>query len=154
MHFDSDFSAIDRNLNNRLTGTTPMMTKQPTHAAIQVNDKLLVVPYCRMEIVLSSLTFDDLCGVYTGYCYSSSDARKLDPTKLSQELNVTLLCMNGVEDQKSTQLQNELDSANSSVEYYRRRATETETKLAELQKKVDALLGPKPDKADHGTDSL
>lgn len=131
-----------------------MMTKQPTHAAIQVNDKLLVVPYCRMETVLSALTCDDLCGVYTGYCYSSSDARKLDPTKMSQELSVTLLCMNGVEDQKSTQLQSELDSANSNVEYYRRRATETETKLAELQKKVDALLGPKPDKADHGTDSL
>jgi len=153
MLFDSNFSAMDRNLNNRLTVTT-MMTKQPTHAAIQVNDKLLVVPYCRMEIVLSSLTYDDLCGVYTGYCYSSSDARKLDPTKLSQELNVTLLCMNGVEDQKSTQLQNELDSANSSVEYYRRRATETETKLAELQKKIDDFLCPKPPKADHGTDPL
>ena len=129
------------------------MSKKPTHAAIRINGQFMVVPSHLVQHMVEALTFDDLCGISEEY-YFSGDYSKLDPEKIRQDFEVRFFSIASCVEAKLANLAADRDSQKSSAEYYRRRATETETKLAELQKKIDDFLCPKPPKADHGTDSL
>lgn len=124
-------------------------TKRPTHAAIRSGCHCIIVPAYAVQSIMAALTEDALCGMSEEYFYSTPDFSAINPDKINQQLSVHYFRPGDEMQAKLASILREKESAESSVNYYRKRATDIETQLKELQSKLDELVAPK---AGHGNE--
>lgn len=127
------------------------MNKRPTHAAIKCGCHCIIVPAYAVQTVMSALTEDALCGMSEEYIYTT-DFSAINPDKINQQLSVHYFSPGDAVQAKLASIIRDKETAESNANYYRKRATDVETQLKELQAKLDELVAPKAPKADHGND--